>query len=49
MSYGYNSAVAFSKSVAGIEEFAEDLLNRLDNERVTAEVSMIDQVSSLNG
>lgn len=37
MSYGYNSAVAFSKSVAGIEEFAEDLLNRLDNERATAE------------
>ena len=29
MSYGYNSAVAFSKSVAGIEEFARDLLERL--------------------
>jgi hypothetical protein len=38
MSYGYNSAVTFSKSVAGIDEFAVDLINRLDNERETAEV-----------
>lgn len=41
MSYGYNSAVAFSKSVAGIDEYPTDLLNRLHHERETAEVSMI--------
>ena len=35
MTYGYNSVVAFSKSVAEIEEFAVDLLNRLDGERGT--------------
>ncbi len=28
--YGYNSAVAFSKSTAGVEEFARDLLERLN-------------------
>jgi len=30
MVYGYNSAVAFSKSTAGVEEFARDLLERLN-------------------
>ncbi|KAK4451259.1 hypothetical protein QBC34DRAFT_484100 [Podospora aff. communis PSN243] len=29
MVYGYNSKVAFSKSTAGVEEFARDLLERL--------------------
>ena len=29
MAYGYKSAVAFSKSTAGVEEFARDLLERL--------------------
>jgi len=29
MVYGYNSTVAFSKSAAGVEEFARDLLERL--------------------
>ncbi|RYP53694.1 hypothetical protein DL768_001377 [Monosporascus sp. mg162] len=33
MTYGYNSAVAFSKSIAGIEEFARDLLERLETAR----------------
>ena len=33
MTYGYNSVVAFSKSVAEIEEFAVNLLNGLDGER----------------
>ena len=31
MSLGHYSLIAFSKSVAGIEDFAADLLNRLDN------------------
>jgi predicted esterase len=35
MTYGYNSVVAFSKSVTEIEDFAVDLLNRLDGERGT--------------
>jgi hypothetical protein len=35
MTYGYNSVVAFSKSVVEIEDFAVDLLNRLDGERGT--------------
>jgi len=30
MVYGYNSAVAFSKSTAGVDEFARDLLERLN-------------------
>jgi hypothetical protein len=41
MSYGYSSTIAFSKSVAGIDEFAVDLINRLDNERESAEVIAI--------
>ena len=38
MTYGYDSVVAFSKSTAGIEEFAKDLLTRLSNERDTSQV-----------
>ena len=38
MSYGYNSLVAFTKSIATIDEFATDLLNRLEDERQTVEV-----------
>jgi hypothetical protein len=41
MSYGYNSVVAFSKSVAGIDEFAQDLLNRLEDERETGQVRSV--------
>jgi hypothetical protein len=41
MSYGYNSAVALSRSVAGIDEFATDLLVRLSDERKTEAVSQI--------
>ncbi|KAL8718464.1 MAG: hypothetical protein Q9181_008196, partial [Wetmoreana brouardii] len=33
MSYGYDSVVAFSKSVAGIEDFAADLISRVSDER----------------
>lgn len=29
ISYGYSSVVAFSKSTAGVDEFARDLLERL--------------------
>ncbi|KAH0537658.1 hypothetical protein FGG08_005571 [Glutinoglossum americanum] len=47
MSYGYNSIVAFSKSIAGIDEFAEDLLNRLDDERETAQAILAHERSSL--
>ena len=39
MCYGYDSVIAFSKSVAGIDDFAADLLNRLNDERETAQVS----------
>ena len=31
--YGYDSAIAFSRSIAGIDHFAQDLLNRLELER----------------
>ncbi|KAL8654315.1 MAG: hypothetical protein Q9226_003490 [Calogaya cf. arnoldii] len=40
MSYGYDSLVAFSKSVAGVEDFAADLLNRLNDERSTAQENL---------
>ena len=39
MTFGYNSKWAFSPSVAGLEEFAIDLLNRLRNKRWSTEVS----------
>jgi hypothetical protein len=35
MTYGYNSVVAFSKSITEIEDFAVDLLSRLSGERGT--------------
>ncbi|KAL9593091.1 MAG: hypothetical protein Q9179_006109 [Wetmoreana sp. 5 TL-2023] len=38
MSYGYDSAVAFSKSVAEIEDFAADLLSRVSDERQSVKV-----------
>ena len=38
MSFGYDSFTAFSKSVAEIEDFAADLLNRMKDERRTAQV-----------
>lgn len=39
MTYGYNSSVLFSKSVAGIDDFATDLLFRISMERRCAAVS----------
>jgi hypothetical protein len=33
MSFGYNSAVALSNSTAGIEDYARDLLNRVNGIR----------------
>ena len=39
MSYGYNSAVAFSLSTATLDDFAIDLLDRLANKRTRKEVS----------
>lgn len=39
MTFGYDSALAFSRSKAGIETFARDLLNRLKMVRITAGVS----------
>ena len=38
MSFGYDSSVAFSKSVITLDGIAADLLNRLDIERDTREV-----------
>lgn len=40
MTFGYDSNWAFSRSVAGIEEFASDLLNRLRNKRWSIEVCL---------
>jgi len=37
MTYGYDSVVAFSSSVAKIEDFATDLLSRLNDERGTTQ------------
>jgi len=45
MTFGYDSALAFSRSTAGIENFARDLLNRLRMVR-SGEVSSI---STLGG
>lgn len=38
MTFGYNSQLAFSRSTAGINNFANDLLNRLRTMRVAPEV-----------
>ena len=38
MSFGYDSRVAFTKSVAGVEDLAADLLNRIKDRRRTAQV-----------
>ena len=38
MSYGYDSAVAFSKSEVKLGDVTADLLNRLNDERGTSEV-----------
>jgi hypothetical protein len=39
MSYGYDSIVAFSKSISGIDEFAADLLARVCCKRNSAQVT----------
>ena len=39
MSYGYDSTVAFSKSEIKLVDVAADLLNRLNDERGTREVT----------
>jgi hypothetical protein len=38
MTFGYDSGLAFSKSKAGIENFARDLLNKLRAVRSSYEV-----------
>lgn len=38
MTFGYDSGLAFSRSKAGVENFARDLLNRLRAVRTTSEV-----------
>ena len=40
-SFGYDSVVAFSKSVANIDDYARNLLDRLDGERESVEVSKV--------
>jgi hypothetical protein len=40
MSYGYDSIVAFSKGVGEVEDFATDLLVRLNDERGGSEASL---------
>lgn len=40
MTFGYDSALLLSRSTAGIEDFARDLLNRLWLLRQTEEVRM---------
>ena len=41
MTYGYDSTIAFSEATAGIDDFALDLLNRLDGECKTPKVCYI--------
>lgn len=41
MTFGYDSGWAFSRSVAGIEEFALDLLNRIRYKRWSAKVELL--------
>ena len=38
MTFGYDSRLAFSNSMAGVENFARDLLNRLRIVRASSEV-----------
>jgi hypothetical protein len=38
MTYGYDARLAFSRTTAGIENFANDLLNRLRMVRVAPDV-----------
>lgn len=38
LSYGYNAAVAFSKSISTIENCARQLLNKIRNERESEQV-----------
>ena len=49
MAYGYNSAVAFSKSIAGVEEFARDLLERLKTVRQDSDRPIIFICHSMGG
>lgn len=49
MSYGYSSVVAFSKSTAGVEEFARDLLERLKAVRLEATRPIIFICHSMGG
>lgn len=47
MTFGYDSALAFSRSQAGIESFARDLLNRLRMIRTSPQVKIFCYASSL--
>ena len=40
MSYGYNSMVMFTKSISTYDDFARDLLSRLENKRKSDQVMM---------
>jgi hypothetical protein len=46
--YGYDSSIAFSKSVALIDDFGKDLLVRFTSERRTVKVILTHQDQLLN-
>lgn len=46
--YGYDSSIAFSKSIASIDDFGKDLLVRITSEREMVEVDSAHQDQLIN-
>ena len=41
MTFGYDSTLAFGRSIGGVDDFAIDLLDRLHGVRLSATVSVL--------